>query len=88
VGELNSSSLKNPTQHNTTFLPQPHLTYTPPNPQTHPIETIKFVKEKAYEIATITKEPLTSHAHHVNMQNIYNTNPNVYSNFAFFCITK
>jgi hypothetical protein len=32
------------------------------------------VKEKAFEIATVAKEPLTSHPHHVKMQNRYNTN--------------
>jgi len=46
------------------------------------------VKEKAFEIATAAKEPLTSHAHHVKMQNKYNTNPNVYSEFGFFCTNK
>ncbi len=88
MGELNPGSLKNRAQHNTSFLPQSHPTYTPPNPQTHPIEPAKFVKDKAFEIATIAKEPLTSHAHHVKMQNGYNTNLDVYSDFGFFSTTK
>jgi hypothetical protein len=88
MGELNPISLKNPAQCNTSLLPQPHLTYTPPNPQTHPIEIVKSMKGKAFKIATATKEPLTSHVHHVKMQNRYNTNPSIYSNFGFFCTTK
>jgi len=70
------------------FLPQSHPTYTPPKPQTHQIEIAKSMKEKVSETAIAAKEPLTSHAHHVKMQNIYNTNPNVYSDFGLFCTTK
>ncbi len=84
MGELNPGSLKNLAQHNTSFLPQPHPTYTPSNSQTHPIETPEFVKEKAFEIAIVVKEPLTSHAHHVKMQNKYNMNPDVYLDLASF----
>jgi len=51
-------------------------------------ETTKFVKEKASKTATITKESLTSHAHHVKIQNKYNTNLDVYLIFGFFCIAK
>jgi hypothetical protein len=46
------------------------------------------MKEKVFEIATTAKEPLTSHAHHVKIQNRYNTNPYVYSIFSFFYTTK
>jgi hypothetical protein len=35
VEELNLSSLNNPTQCNTSFLPHPHPSYTTPNPQNH-----------------------------------------------------
>jgi hypothetical protein len=88
VGELNPGSLKNLAQHNTSFLPQSHPTYIPPNPQTNLIEIAKFVKDKVFETATIAKEPLTSHALHVKMQNGYNTNLDVYSDFGFFPTTK
>jgi hypothetical protein len=66
-GGVEPRLFKKPNHCNTSFLPQPGLTYTPPNPQTHLMETRKYVKEKAFEIATTTKEPLTSHAHHVKM---------------------
>jgi hypothetical protein len=46
------------------------------------------MKKKASKIATIVKEPLASHAHHVKIQNKYNTNPDVYLVFGFFCIAK
>jgi hypothetical protein len=42
------------------------------------------VKEKASEITTTAKEPLTSHVHHVKIQNRYNTNPDVYSILVSF----
>jgi len=71
---------------NTTQVSCPN--FTPLNPQTHPIETTKFVKEKAFETAILAKEPLTSHAHHVKMQNRYNTNLYVYSNFGFSFTTE
>ncbi len=32
-------------------------------------ETTKFMKEKAFEIVIVAKEPLTSHVHHVKIQN-------------------
>jgi hypothetical protein len=50
--------------------------------------TTESMEIKASETTTIVKEPLTSHAHHVKIQNKYNTNLNVYSIFSFFCIAK
>jgi hypothetical protein len=46
------------------------------------------VKEKAFEITIATKEPLTLHAHHAKIQNKYNTNPDAFSIFGFFCTAK
>jgi hypothetical protein len=51
-------------------------------------ETTKFVKEKTSETATTTKEPLTLDVHHVKIQKQYNTNPDVYLVFNFFCTIK
>ncbi len=88
MGELNPNFFKNIALRNISFLPQLHPTYTPPNPKTHPIKIAKSMKEKASKTTRVAKEPLTSHVHHVKMQNKYNTNLDVYSNFGFFCTTK
>ncbi len=44
MGELNPNSLKNRPQCSTNFLPQPHPTYTPPNPQTLLQESTPLIK--------------------------------------------